>query len=294
MWDASNRVPHLRPPCHVFSIEWQVRRPSTITELVALDPSGGCLSPNPLDRGKTSLWNLAKSSPLSSPEPPSEYSYELAQSQSAVSSSLVGEVPVLIFLEPLNMDWFLDSYGTRPIRIMDTPSAATIVWAMKALIKVPAVLKKVQEEVRNSVGRKAKVDKDDIQSLPYLKAMIKETLRLYPPAPLLAPRDTTQRCVIDEYEIRPQTLVYINAWAIARDPEAWENPEEFLPERFFGSDIDFRGQDFGLIPFGAGRRGFPGINLGVAIVELVLAKLLYSFDWDLPYGMKKEDVDADA
>ncbi|GFY86215.1 cytochrome P450, family 71, subfamily B, polypeptide 28 [Actinidia rufa] len=172
--------------------------------------------------------------------------------------------------------------------------AASIIWAMTALMKNPTMLKKVQEEVRTLVGKKGKVDEDDIHSLPYLKAMIKETLRLYPPAPLLVPHKTTQRCVIDGYEIEPQTVVYINAWAIARDPESWENPEEFLPERFLGSDIDFRGQNFELIPFGAGRRGCPGMNLGVATVELALANLLYSFDWELPDGMKKEGVDTDA
>ena len=172
--------------------------------------------------------------------------------------------------------------------------AASIVWAMTALMKNPTVLKKVQEEVRNLVGKKGKVDEDDIHSLPYLKAMIKETMRLYPPAPLLVPHKTMQRCVIDGFEIQPQTVVYINAWAIARDPESWENPEEFLPERFLGSDIDFRGQNFELIPFGAGRRGCPGMNLAVATVELALANLLYSFDWELPDGMKKEDVDTDV
>ena len=169
--------------------------------------------------------------------------------------------------------------------------ATSIVCAMTALMKNPTVLKKVQEEVRNLVGKKGKVDEDDIHSLPYLKAMIKETMRLYPPAPLLVPHETTQRCVINGYEIQPKTVVYINAWAIARDPESWENPEEFLPERFLGSNIDYRGQNFELIPFGAGRRGCPGMNLGVATVELALANLLYSFDWELPDGMNKDDVD---
>ena len=113
--------------------------------------------------------------------------------------------------------------------------ATSIVWAMTALMKNPTVLKKVQEEVRTLVGKKGKVYEDDIHSLPYLKAMIKETLRLYPPAPLLVPHETIQRCVIDGYDIEPKTVVYVNAWAIARDPESWENPEEL------GNDIDFRG-----------------------------------------------------
>ncbi|KAL6995799.1 unspecific monooxygenase [Sarracenia purpurea var. burkii] len=174
-------------------------------------------------------------------------------------------------------------------------SAATIVWAMTALIKRPTILKKVQIEVRDLIGKKGMVDEDDIQKLPYLRALIKETFRLYPPAPLLAPRETIQKCVIDGYEIQSKTLVYVNAWAIARDPEVWKNPEVFSLEKFLENDnIDFKGNDFQFIPFGAGRRGCPGMNLGVAIVELALANLLYAFDWELPIGMKKEDVDSDV
>ncbi|KAL7166397.1 hypothetical protein ACSBR2_037135 [Camellia fascicularis] len=134
------------------------------------------------------------------------------------------------------------------------------------------------------------VDEDDVLKLPYLKSVIKEAMRLYPPIPL-SPRQAIDKCIIGGYEIQPKTLVYINSWAIGRDPEAWEDPEEFLPEKILDCDIDFRGQDFQLIPFGAGRRGCPGINLGIAPVELALANLLYSFGWELPDGMKKEDTD---
>ncbi|XVF82303.1 hypothetical protein PTKIN_Ptkin16aG0035400 [Pterospermum kingtungense] len=89
-------------------------------------------------------------------------------------------------------------------------------------------------------------------------------------------------------------LVFVNAWAIGRDPEAWENPEEFYPERFIGSSNDVKGLDFGLIPFGAGRRGCPGIHMGLATVELVLANLLYKFEWEMPIGMNKDDLDFDV
>ncbi|CAL5440691.1 unnamed protein product [Camellia sinensis] len=134
------------------------------------------------------------------------------------------------------------------------------------------------------------VAEDDVLKLPYLKSVIREAMRLYPPIPL-SPRQAIDKCIIDGYEIQPKTLVYINSWAIGRDPEAWEDPEEFLPEKILDCDIDFRGQDFQLIPFRAGRRGCPGINLGIAPVELALANLLYSFGWELPDGMKKEDTD---
>ncbi|XP_073057696.1 strychnine-11-hydroxylase-like isoform X1 [Primulina eburnea] len=173
-------------------------------------------------------------------------------------------------------------------------SATLIVWAMTSLMKTPRAMKKAQEEVRNLVDNKGAVDEDDVPNLPYLKAIIKETLRLFPPAPLSIPRETIERCTIDGYEIRPKTVVYVNVHAIGLDPEYWENPTEFNPDRFLDSTIDYRGQDFGLLPFGSGRRGCPGINMGIAIVELALANLLYTFDWELPIGMKKEDIDMET
>ncbi|KAH6770434.1 hypothetical protein C2S52_015237 [Perilla frutescens var. hirtella] len=174
----------------------------------------------------------------------------------------------------------------------DTSSSA-IVWTMTALIKAPNVMKKLQEEIRNLIGQKGKVDEEDLPRLPYLKAVIKETFRLYPVAPLLVPRETMERCLVDGYEIQPKTLVYVNAWAIGRDSDYWENPNNFVPERFLNSNIDLRGQDFGLIPFGYGRRIFPRIHMGLATVELGVANLLYSFDWELPNGIQAEDVDTD-
>ncbi|MFS7999967.1 putative cytochrome P450 [Helianthus anomalus] len=148
---------------------------------------------------------------------------------------------------------------------------------MTLLIRSPIVMQKAQEELRNVIGKKSKIIEDDLPKFAYLKAVIKETLRLYPPAPLL------------------KTLVYVNAWAIGRDPKSWDNPGEFLPERFMAScDIDFKGNDFELIPFGVGQRICPGMPIGVVMVELLLANLLYLFDWGLPNDMRKEDIDFDA
>ncbi|XP_059298632.1 5-OH-xanthotoxin synthase-like [Lycium ferocissimum] len=174
-------------------------------------------------------------------------------------------------------------------------SAAAIVWAMTAMMKNPKVMQKVQEEIRKSVGKKDNIlNEDDIQNLPYFKAVIKESFRLYPSVPLLLPRESMRKSTLEGYEIQPGTIIHVNSWAIARDPEIWENPEEFIPERFLKNNIDFKGQDFELIPFGAGRRGCPGIALGVASMELALANLLYVFDWELPFGMKKEDISTDT
>ncbi|OIT39480.1 cytochrome p450 83b1 [Nicotiana attenuata] len=166
---------------------------------------------------------------------------------------------------------------------------------MTALIKIPKAMKEVQTEIRKLVGsKKGTVNEDDIQNLPYLKAVVKETFRLYPPVPLLVPRETMHKSILEGYEIQPKTIIHVNSWAIARDPEYWENPEEFIPERFLNNNIDFKGQDFELLPFGAGRRGCPGIALGVATVELVLSNLLYAFDWELPCGMNIQDIDTDV
>ncbi|XAR50775.1 hypothetical protein NMG60_11005199 [Bertholletia excelsa] len=174
-------------------------------------------------------------------------------------------------------------------------SAATLVWGMTELMRNPRVMKKLQEEVRGlNDGEKAVINDGDLQNLPYLKAVVKETLRLHPPAPLMVPHYTYQKCNVGGYEIKPDTMVHVNVWAVGRDPKHWEKPEEFWPERFLGNPIDFRGQDFEFIPFGAGRRSCPGINLGALTVELALANLAYSFDWKLPEGMKEEDIDMDV
>ncbi|XP_027907243.1 cytochrome P450 71A1-like [Vigna unguiculata] len=112
-------------------------------------------------------------------------------------------------------------------------TAVTVVWAMTLLLKHPRTMKKVQEEVRSLSGEKAVLDEDDVQKFSYLKAVIKETLRLYPAAPLLIPRETRKKVMIDGYEIPAKTIIYVNAWAIHRDPESWEDAEEFIPERFW-------------------------------------------------------------
>jgi 4-hydroxyphenylacetaldehyde oxime monooxygenase len=151
-------------------------------------------------------------------------------------------------------------------------------------------MQKVQE-VRALVRNKPKVDEEDVKNLKYLKMVIKENFRLHPPLTLLIPWETMQSCVIGGYNVSPGTRLFVNVWAIGRDPNIWSNPEELLP--FEDSHTDFRGSNFELLPFGSGRRACPGGALGVANVELALANLLYSFDWHLPEGIKEEDMDME-
>ncbi|CAO2824747.1 unnamed protein product [Amaranthus hypochondriacus] len=174
-------------------------------------------------------------------------------------------------------------------------SASVLVWAMTELIRNPPLLEKVQQEVRQLVKGKQRVEETDIPQLKYIQLIIKETFRLHPPVPLLVPRETTSPCtIINGYKIPQKTRVLINAKAIGMDPNIWEcDPNEFNPDRFMGSSIDYKGHDFELIPFGVGRRGCPGLSFGVLLIELALANLLYCFDWSLPCGITKDDVDME-
>ena len=169
-------------------------------------------------------------------------------------------------------------------------SATTVEWAMSELMKNPELMKKAQNEVREVFGENGRVNEERLNQLKLLRSIVKETLRLHPSVHLIQ-RECSENCVINEYEIPAKTKVLINAWAIGRDPCYWKEAEEFRPERFLDSSIDFRGINFEYIPFGAGRRICPGTSFALPSIELPLANLLYHFDWKLPNGMKFEDLD---
>ncbi|PON94068.1 Cytochrome P450, E-class, group I [Trema orientale] len=169
-------------------------------------------------------------------------------------------------------------------------SSTAVDWAMAEMIKNPMIMKKAQDEVREVFSRKGSVDETGLSEMKYLKSVVKETLRLHPPFPLLLPRESREKCEINGYEIPAKTRIIVNAWAIGRDPRYWNEPESFIPERFLDSSIDFKGNNFEYIPFGAGRRICVGMLFGHITVELSLALLLYHFDWKLPNGTKHEDL----
>ncbi|XP_065852757.1 premnaspirodiene oxygenase-like [Euphorbia lathyris] len=170
-------------------------------------------------------------------------------------------------------------------------SSTTVEWAMSEMMRNPRVLKKAQEEVRKAFKGKKVIREEDVQKLTYLPLILKETLRLHPPAPLLLPRESIKTCQVAGYEIPVKTKVIVNAWAIGRDSETWKEADRFKPERFMDNTIDFKGMDFEFIPFGAGRRICPGIAFGLANMELPLARLLYHFDWKLLEGITSENLD---
>ncbi|KAK3151674.1 hypothetical protein QOZ80_3AG0249070 [Eleusine coracana subsp. coracana] len=169
-------------------------------------------------------------------------------------------------------------------------SAATVEWAMTELVKKPEVLTKATEELDRVVGRDRLVAEGDIPNLPYFDAIVKETMRTHPVAPLLTPRQSREDTSIDGYDIPAGTRVLINVMAICRDPKVWDAPMEFRPERFVGSSVDVRGQDLELLPFGSGRRMCPGHTLGLKMVQVTLANLLHAFHWRLPDGVAAEEL----
>ncbi|XP_017639872.1 cytochrome P450 71D9-like [Gossypium arboreum] len=170
-------------------------------------------------------------------------------------------------------------------------SSTAIEWAMSEMIKNPRILEKAQAELRQVYDRTGDVNELDLHELKYLKLVMKETLRLHPPVSLLLPRESRERCKINGYEIPAKTKVIVNAWAIGRDSNYWNEAERFYLERFIDSSVDYKGTNFEFTPFGAGRRICPGMSYGMAVVELFLAQLLYHFDWKLPNDMKNEDLD---
>ena len=163
-------------------------------------------------------------------------------------------------------------------------TAVTLIWAMSLLVNNRDALKKAQEELDKHVGRDRVVDESDLTKLVYLQSVVKETLRLYPPAPLSAPHEFVEDCTIGGYHVSKGTRLFTNLWKIQTDPRAWPEPFEFKPERFLTThkDVDVRGQHFELIPFGSGRRGCPGTSFGLQLVTFVLASFLHAFEITTP------------
>lgn len=185
-------------------------------------------------------------------------------------------------------------------------------WALAEVLSDERVLRKMRRELDAVVGTERMVGTDDLASLPYVKAAVKEALRKHPPGPLLVPHEAIDACDLEVessgakrvYHIPKGTRVLINAWAIAHDPAVWKDPHKFVPERFLDdqtASIDPReeieekpptlsggdvllGQRFDLVPFGGGRRICPGIALSLGILELTLASLVHCFEWAVPPG----------
>ncbi|CAN6238103.1 unnamed protein product [Urochloa humidicola] len=174
------------------------------------------------------------------------------------------------------------------------PMSTTVEWALAELLHNPSIMSKVRAEMGASLGCKQAIEEADVMRLPYLQAVVKETQRLHPVSPLALPHKAIEDGVeIGGYVVPKGCTVLLNLSAIMRD-HVWEMPEEFVPERFIGTDgkVDMRRKDqFQYIPFGGGRRQCPGMTLSERVVPLVLASLLQAFEWHLPDGMTCDQMD---
>nr|WNO46799.1 cytochrome P450 706B23 [Tripterygium hypoglaucum] len=173
-----------------------------------------------------------------------------------------------------------------------TDTTSTMVeWAMAEIMMNPEIMKKVQQELDEVVGVNNSVEEFHLPKLHYLDAVVKEASRLHPTLPMLVPRCPSSSATIGGFTIPKGTQVFLNIWAIHRDPEHWDNPLEFRPERFMNGEdckLDFSGNNFKYLPFGSGRRICAGIPLAEKMLMHLLASLLHTFDWKLPPGEELE------
>ncbi|KAF8088277.1 hypothetical protein N665_0546s0009 [Sinapis alba] len=184
-------------------------------------------------------------------------------------------------IEHLLLDMFIAGTDT---------TSSTVEWAMTELLSNHETMAKAQVEIERMIGQNGLVQEPDISEFPYLQAVVKETFRLHPSVSLLVPRKADTDVEIFGYLVPKDAQVLVNVWAIGRDPKVWENPTRFEPEKFLGEDIDVKGKDYELIPFGAGRRICPGLPLAVKMVSLMLVSLLYSFDWKLTNSVDMDEA----
>nr|E3W9C4.1 RecName: Full=Alpha-humulene 10-hydroxylase [Zingiber zerumbet]BAJ39893.1 P450 mono-oxygenase [Zingiber zerumbet] len=225
----------------------------------------------------------------------------IAQRQAALAAEQAEEdliIDVLLKLKDEGNQEFPITYTSVKAIVMEIflagteTSSSVIDWVMSELIKNPKAMEKVQKEMREAMQGKTKLEESDIPKFSYLNLVIKETLRLHPPGPLLFPRECRETCEVMGYRVPAGARLLINAFALSRDEKYWgSDAESFKPERFEGISVDFKGSNFEFMPFGAGRRICPGMTFGISSVEVALAHLLFHFDWQLPQGMKIEDLD---
>ncbi|KAK8495674.1 hypothetical protein V6N13_100098 [Hibiscus sabdariffa] len=181
-------------------------------------------------------------------------------------------------------DKVIKATATTLIAAGSDSTSVSMTWILANLMNNRDALRRAQQELDQEIGRDRWVQESDIDKLVYLKAVIKETFRLYPPAPLSVPHEATEDCRVSGYHVPKGTRLLVNLWKLHRDPRVWSNPEEFRPERFLTTHekADILGQCFELIPFGSGRRSCPGMTLALQVIYLTIASLLQGFELTTP------------
>lgn len=169
-------------------------------------------------------------------------------------------------------------------------SAVTLEWAMSRLLTQPEELQKLRQEIDENIGHDHLLNDSDLAKLPYLRCVVNETLRLHPAAPLLLPHISSEDCVVGGYNIPKGTILMVNAWAMHRDPNLWDEPNKFVPERFEGAEIEKEGLKF--VAFGRGRRACPGVCMALRTVSLALGAFVQCFEWERPSEHVEAEFDA--
>ncbi|KAI3820897.1 hypothetical protein L1987_08448 [Smallanthus sonchifolius] len=153
-------------------------------------------------------------------------------------------------------------------------------WILARIVLHPDIQARAQSEIDSVVGSSRPVSDADLPNLPYLHAIVKETLRVHPPGPLLSwARLAIHDTLVGPHMVPAGTTAMVNMWAITHDERIWADPETFNPDRFMSQEVSIMGSDLRLAPFGAGRRVCPGKAMGLATVQLWLAQLLQNFKW---------------
>ncbi|EPS68507.1 cinnamate-4-hydroxylase 1, partial [Genlisea aurea] len=168
----------------------------------------------------------------------------------------------------------------------------SVEWGIAELVNHPNVQKKLRDEIDAVLGRGVPVTEPDTHKLPYLQAVIKETLRLRMPIPLLVPHMNLHDAKLSGYDIPAESKIFVNAWWLGNNPELWKKPEEFRPERFLEEEanVEANGNEFKYVPFGVGRRSCPGIILALPILGITLGRLVQNFELLPPPGQSKIDT----
>ncbi|XP_023759755.1 cytochrome P450 76T24 isoform X1 [Lactuca sativa] len=175
----------------------------------------------------------------------------------------------------------------------DTTSG-TLEWAMAELIHNPEKMETARSEIIKLMqNNKGNIQEMHISQLPYLQAIIKETLRLHPPVPFLIPHQALHDVEVQGFIVPKNAQIICNIWAMGRDHNIWPNPKKFMPERFLKVKIDYKGQDYEFIPFGAGRRICPGLNIAHRMLHIMLGSLIHKFEWKLEGNIRAQDMDME-
>ncbi|XP_044509865.1 cytochrome P450 81Q32-like [Mangifera indica] len=190
-------------------------------------------------------------------------------------------INVLLSLQENEPEYYTDHVIRGMMQVMlsagtDT-SAGTMEWALSNLLNNPKTILQAQAEIDTNVGQRRLIEESDMATLPYVNGILKETLRMYPVAPVLVPHESSEECSIGGFHVPRGTMLLVNMWLIQNDPNLWEEPSKFKPERFQRPEEEIG--KYMLLPFGAGRRGCPGEGLAMRIIGLALGTLIQCFEW---------------